>query len=168
MQKTRLQLSCLLVFALLVISCENSEFNEQVARYRASLQLSTAPLSYKDAMKSVADEHLQGVLERLTESVEWEVSLPHSNKATRDINFESFFTLALDTAVRIENVIRRANWSGLESRNLEPSAFDALVRRSLAQANELAFAAVSQDSNSLQQAAEQLLSTCQFCHEHYR
>jgi hypothetical protein len=117
-------------------------------------------------MKNIVDENLHVMLERIARAKK-AAALSHAN-GKGDSALTGHYKLALDTGIRIENLMRRADWSKFKGREIDPSAFDALVRRSINQADDLARAAVAQDPNSTRQAADQLLSVCQSCHESYR
>jgi hypothetical protein len=147
-------------------ACEDKGAAEQVAQYRASLELPTTPVSYRDAMKSLVDQNVFGILERMAKASNGTLRSAAA-KGHIDQSLDSF-EVALDVAVRTDNLMRRADWSSFKSRTIDPDAFDGLVRRSLNQADELARAATARRTSSVRLAAEQLLSTCQSCHERYR
>ena len=154
---------------VLMFSCNNSSGNDRAAQYKASLQLPTTPLSYHESMNRFVSSGYQIVLEQLAENS----GLTSSNLIANDGGKSNTgllepFQQTLDMAVHIDNILSRTDWSALKSRDIEPAAFDALVRRSIGQANDLASAAAAQDRVAVQRAAAQLLLNCQSCHSSYR
>jgi hypothetical protein len=151
---------------MLTAACKKTQSSEEVARYKASLRLQTTALSYRVVMKNIIDENLHVMLERIARTQQG-AALNNTN-GKGDSGLTEPYKLALDMGVRIENLMRRADWSEFKGREIDPSAFDTLVRRSIDQADDLARAAVAQSPNLTQQAADQLLTLCQSCHESYR
>jgi Cytochrome C' len=156
--------TCLVALLTFLVGCEDRQSGEKVAQYKTSLQLENTALSYREVMSRIVEERLQVSLEliaRHNAQDAFSIGKVHGD-------LPEHFHLALESAVRIENLLRRADWSMFKSRKIDPSGFDRLVNRSLDQADQLARAAVGQNVNSTQRAADQLLSLCQSCHENYR
>jgi hypothetical protein len=154
---------------ILVLSCSNSSETEKVTQYKDFLQLPTTPVAYQEAMNRFVSAGYQIVLERLADNsgvIRGEIIAKDVGKSNGGL-LEPF-QQTLDMAVHIDNILSRADWSGLKSRNIEPAAFDAVVHRAVRQASDLASAAVAQDRGGVRRAAAQLLLTCQSCHSSYR
>jgi Cytochrome C' len=168
--QTNTRLIVMLPFTMvLMFSCSNSSENERAAQYKSLLQLPTTPLSYHESMKRFVNAGYQIVLEQLAESSGLTRGnlLANDGRKSNSVSLEPF-QQTLDMAVHIDNILYRTDWSALKSREIEPAAFDALVHRSIGQANDLASAAAAQDRIAVQRAAAQLLLSCQSCHSSYR